>query len=152
MSEESGTCILIVDNDPGDEALIRRLFQQAGHRPDIRGVRTADEALDYLARREAWAAPGAAPRPQLLLLDLNLPGMPGLALLEILRKDPGLAALPIIVLTTSSDEEEVARSYALGANSFITKPGDLEGFRSVVKTLGDLWLRTAILPGTPGLP
>jgi two-component system, chemotaxis family, response regulator Rcp1 len=135
--------ILLVEDNPGDVRLTIEGLA-AGNVPNrLHVARDGVEALQFLRRDGAFSD---AVRPDLILLDLNLPRMSGREVLATLKADPDLKAIPTIVLTTSRAEQDVAQSYALQANCYIVKPVDLDGFIGVVKSIEDFWLTTAILP------
>ncbi len=106
--------------------------------------------MDYLHQRGKYADTALAPRPGLILLDLNMPKKDGREALKEIKGDPDLRAIPIVVLTTSKEEEDVLRSYDLGANSYITKPVTFQGLVDVVKSLGSYWFEIVELPGGAG--
>jgi CheY-like chemotaxis protein len=138
--------ILLAEDDPGDQELTRRALQGKVLRTDLRIVENGEELLDYLYRRGPYAAPNAAPRPDLILLDLNMPRMGGREVLARLKHDPALCRIPVIVLTTSSQETDIVRSYDLGCNSYIQKPVDIEQFIQVVQQLENYWFEVVTLP------
>ena len=105
-----------------------------------------EEALDYLYQRNQFSDKDKSPRPDLILLDLNLPGTDGREVLEEIKKDPKLKTIPVIVLTTSSDDKDIEKCYQAGANSYIQKPVDLQGFFEAIQRLKDFWFEVAILP------
>lgn len=138
--------ILMADDDPEDRMLAGEAFAEARLKNELRFVEDGEELMDYLYRRNAYAAAGAAPRPGLILLDLNMPRKDGReALLEI-RGDPDLEDIPIVVLTTSKAEEDILRTYQLGVNSFITKPVTFEGMVDIVRGLARYWFEIVELP------
>lgn len=102
--------------------------------------------MDYLMRRGKYAAPADAPTPDLMLLDLNMPRVDGRQVLEKMRQQPQLRRIPVVVLTTSQQEEDIIRSYELGCNSFISKPVDLGGFEICVRELGAYWFDLVSIP------
>ena len=138
--------ILLVEDSPEDYETTVRAFQRANLFNPIFHCGDGDEALDFLYRRGAYSDPAQAPRPSLILLDLNLPGTDGREVLEIIKQDQELKVIPVIVLTTSSDERDIQACYSAGANSYIAKPVDLEGFMSAMQELKDYWLGVVILP------
>ncbi len=138
--------ILLAEDDPGDQELTRRALQNDLDRIDLRIVENGEEALEYLARQAAYAQPDAAPRPDLILLDLNMPRMNGRELLKVLKNDPDLGRIPVVVLTTSEQEVDILRSYDLGCNSYIQKPVDMDQFVSAVRQLGHYWFEVVTLP------
>lgn len=138
--------ILIVEDNPEDYETTRRAFGKAGMTNNLRHCRDGDEALDYLFRRGAYQDPATSPRPGMILLDLNLPGTDGRQVLAQIKADDGLRDIPVIVLTTSSDERDIQDCYRSGANSYIQKPVDLGGFMAAVQRLTDYWIGVVILP------
>lgn len=144
-----GLTILMADDDPDDRLLARLALERQGMHGVLRTVADGEEMMDYLRRRGPWADPATSPRPTLILLDLNMPRKDGREALHELKSDPALRQIPVIVLTTSRSEEEVYRSYDLGANSFVTKPVTFESLVRVMESLGLYWLRTVSLPSQP---
>jgi len=126
--------------------LTRRALQEDVVRTTLYVVSDGEEAMDFLLRRGDYANPAAAPRPDLLLLDLNMPKLDGRQVLQQIRGDEGLRSLPVVVLTTSDQEVDVLRSYKLGCNSFITKPVGIEAFMRTVRELGSYWFELVTLP------
>jgi len=145
MSEELQ--ILLVEDNPADARLVAELFKEGQTSHRIRHVCDGVEALAYL--RNHAGEPSARP-PDLILLDLNLPRKDGRELLAEIKADDRLKRIPVVVLTTSQAEEDIARAYSLYANCYITKPMDLDQFARVVRSIEDFWLTTAKLP--PHLP
>lgn len=135
--------ILLVEDNPGDVRLTQETLADAKVRNRLHVVGTGEDALDYLARRSAYSG---VPRPDLILLDLNLPGTSGLEVLRGIKADPGLKTIPVVVLTTSQAEEDVVKAYKLFANCYITKPVDLEQFSKVVRSIEDFWFTIVKLP------
>lgn len=143
--------ILIADDDADDRMLIEEAFVESRLANERHYVADGEELLDFLRRRGPYAAPAQAPRPGLLLLDLNMPKKDGREVIKELKSDPHWRSLPIVVLTTSKAEEDILRSYDLGANSFITKPVKFEAMIEVVKALSKYWFEIVTLsPITPG--
>jgi len=138
--------ILLAEDDRGDQELTRRALEASKVRNDLRIVEDGEEALAYLFRRGKYKDPASSPRPDLVLLDLNLPRVDGREVLERVRADSKLRRLAVIVLTTSRREEDILRSYELGCNSFITKPGAMEPFIRTIQDLEEYWFQTVILP------
>ncbi|WP_405386544.1 response regulator [Streptomyces sp. NBC_01102] len=136
--------VLLVEDDPGDELMTREAFADNKIRNTLHVVRDGQEALDFLYRRGEHAD---APRPDLVLLDLNLPKYDGRQVLERIKTDPELALIPVVVLTTSSAEEDILRSYKLHANAYVTKPVDLEQFIGAVRQIDDFFVSVVRLPG-----
>jgi two-component system response regulator len=142
--------ILLAEDDPGDQELTRRALESDVHQAELRIVQDGREALDYLYRRGKYENPALAPWPDLILLDLNMPRLNGRQVLEELRKHPDLARIPVVVLTTSSHEEDVSRCYSLGCNSFISKPAEMAPFLAVIRDLRHYWFELVTLPPAPG--
>ena len=135
--------VLLVEDDARDELMTREAFAE-NIRNTLYVVRDGVEAMDFLHRREAYTD---APRPDLVLLDLNLPRRDGREVLGAIKADPDLRSIPVIVLTTSSAEEDILRSYHLHANAYITKPVDLDGFLAAVRGIDEFFLTVVRLPG-----
>jgi len=139
--------ILMADDDDDDRLLTRDAVAQAGFDGDLRFVQNGEELLDYLCRRGKYQSPISAPRPGLILLDLNMPLKDGREALRDIRADPELRRIPVVVLTTSKADTDIGAIYELGANSFISKPFQFEALVGVMKMLGQYWFRTVELPG-----
>lgn len=140
--------ILLADDDADDRMLAREALEESRLVNDLRIVEDGEQLLDYLQRRGKWADPASAPRPGLILLDLNMPRKDGREALKEIKADPNLRSIPIVVLTTSKAEEDIYRTYDLGVNSFITKPVTFEGLVQVMKVLGRYWFEIVELPNT----
>jgi CheY-like chemotaxis protein len=138
--------ILLVEDDRSDQELTRRALGEGKIRNELRIVEDGEEALAYLFRRGKYKDPTTSPRPDLLLLDLNLPRVDGREVLEQIRADSKLRRMAVVVLTTSRQEEDILRSYELGCNSFITKPVDLNQFMQVIQALEKYWFQIVVLP------
>lgn len=138
--------ILLTEDDPGDQELTRRALQEDVNRFDLRIVEDGEEALEYLQQRGAYSDAESAPRPDLILLDLNMPRMNGRELLEALKNDADLGRIPVVVLTTSEQEADILRSYDLGCNSYIQKPVEMDRFVAAVRQLGKYWFDVVTLP------
>jgi len=138
--------ILVVEDNPEDYETTRRAFAKAGMLNPMHRCKDGDEALDYLFRRGAYADAEKSPRPGMILLDLNLPGTDGRQVLAEIKADDGLRSIPVIVLTTSTDERDIQDCYRCGANSYMQKPVDLGGFMEAVQRLADFWIGVVILP------
>ncbi|EFK98397.1 MULTISPECIES: response regulator [unclassified Streptomyces] len=137
--------VLLVEDDPGDELMTREAFEDNKIRNTLHVVRDGQEALDFLYRQGEHAD---APRPDLILLDLNLPKYDGRQVLERIKSDDNLAHIPVVVLTTSSAEEDILRSYRLHANAYVTKPVDLDQFIAAVRQIDDFFVTVVRLPRT----
>ena len=142
--------ILMADDDADDRLLAQDAFERSRVANELRCVEDGEELLDYLRHRGRFAAPGSAPRPGLILLDLNMPRKDGREALREIKADPELRAIPVVVLTTSKSEEDILRTYDLGANSFITKPVTFQGLVDVMQVLGRYWFQLVELPGGTG--
>nr|WP_202462697.1 MULTISPECIES: response regulator [unclassified Streptomyces] len=134
----------MVEDDPGDELMTREAFEDNKIRNTLHVVRDGQEALDFLYRRGEYTD---APRPDLVLLDLNLPKYDGRQVLEQIKGDPELSLIPVVVLTTSSAEEDILRSYKLHANAYVTKPVDLDQFIAAVRQIDEFFVTVVRLPG-----
>jgi len=138
--------ILLVEDDRGSQELTRRALSEGKIRNELRIVEDGEEALAYLFRRGKYKDPATSPKPDLLLLDLNLPRVDGREVLEQIRADSKLRRMAVVVLTTSRREEDILRSYELGCNSFITKPMDINQFMQVIQALERYWFQIVVLP------
>jgi CheY-like chemotaxis protein len=139
--------ILIVEDSPEDFEATCRAFARSGVNSSIMRAQDGDELLDYLHRRGRFTGLDAAPRPSLILLDLNLPGTDGREALSMIKKDPLHRAIPVVVLTTSSDDRDIEICYRSGANSYIQKPVDLEQYMRLIRLVAEYWLNAVVLPG-----
>jgi CheY-like chemotaxis protein len=135
--------ILLVEDNPGDVLLTRDALKDTKLKNNVSVVSDGVEALEFLRKQGKYAN---APRPHLILLDLNLPRMDGREVLEAIKNDPKLESIPVIMLTTSDAETDIAESYKLRANCYITKPTDLDQTVKVIKSIEEFWLTTAKLP------
>jgi CheY-like chemotaxis protein len=144
MTEQQvGIEVLLVEDDPGDVLMTREAFAEHKVANRLSVVSDGVSAMEYL-RREGDHAD--APRPDLILLDLNLPRMDGREVLALVKDDPVLKHIPVVVLTTSEAEEDVLRSYALHANAYVTKPVDFERFIDVVQQIDEFFVSVVRLP------
>ncbi|BDT90795.1 MULTISPECIES: response regulator [Nocardia] len=135
--------ILLVEDDPGDELMTREAFEDNKIGNTLHVARDGEEALEFLYRQGRYAD---APRPDLILLDLNLPKYDGRQVLEKIKADPDLSHIPVVVLTTSAAEEDILRSYRLHANAYVTKPVDLDQFVAAIKQIDDFFVQVVRLP------
>ncbi|MDQ1641554.1 MAG: hypothetical protein QOJ90_905 [Actinomycetota bacterium] len=135
--------VLLVEDDPGDVLMTREAFEDHKVQNQLHVVNDGVEAMAFL-RREGEHAD--APRPDLVLLDLNLPRMDGREVLNAIKSDPDLASIPVVILTTSEAEEDVLRSYSLHANAYVTKPVDFDRFIKVVRQIDDFFVTVVRLP------
>ncbi len=139
--------ILICDDDEDDRLLTQQALEDAHISNALRFVEDGEQCLDYLNQRGRYAGElGLAPRPGLILLDLNMPRMDGRDVLKAIKSDSNLKDIPVVVLSTSSLDEDVARSYQMGVNSFITKPVTFSGLVEAMNVLGRYWLEIVELP------
>jgi CheY-like chemotaxis protein len=136
--------VLLVEDDPGDELMTREAFADNKIGNNLNVVRDGEEALDFLYRRGAHEN---APKPDLILLDLNLPKYDGREVLQVIKSDAELSMIPVVVLTTSSAEEDILRSYKLHANAYVTKPVDLDQFIAAVRQIDEFFVTVVRLPG-----
>lgn len=135
--------ILLVEDDPGDELITREAFEHNKLKNNLHVAHDGEEGLNFLYRRGEYEG---APRPDLILLDLNLPKYDGRQLLEKVKSDPDLSRIPVVVLTTSSAEEDILRSYELHANAYVTKPVDLDQFMKAVRQIDEFFVQVVRLP------
>ena len=138
--------ILLVEDDPAHAEIVRRNLKDFCVASRIIHVIDGQAALDYLFRQGAYADPAASPRPHLTLLDLRLPKVDGLEVLRRIKEEEGLKKMPVIVLSTSAVESDVAKAYALGAGGYLVKPVDFEKFSSLMKAFCSYWLAWNRLP------
>ena len=138
--------VLLVEDNPRDVRLTQRAFTQAGLPHDLRVVRDGDEALIYLHREGAYSEPQTSPRPDMILLDLNLPRMGGHELLRRLKQEQRFRQIPVIVLTTSGRPDDVRLAYEAGANAYLLKPVEFARFTEAMGCLGKFWLELVELP------
>lgn len=138
--------ILMADDDAEDCQMTEEAFRESHLANDLRFVENGVELMDYLHRRGKYSNPAASPWPGLILLDLNMPKKDGREALDEIKSDPQLQAIPVVILTTSKDEEDIHRSYQSHANSYITKPVTFEALVNVIKGLGKYWLEIVELP------
>jgi CheY-like chemotaxis protein len=135
--------ILLVEDDPGDVLMTQEGLTESKVANNLHVVSDGEAAVAYLRRQEPYAD---APRPGLILLDLNLPRMDGREVLAVIKEDPDLRRIPVVVLTTSESEEDVLRSYDLHANAYVTKPVEFEQFVAVVRQIDDFYISIVRLP------
>ncbi|HTL59553.1 MAG TPA: response regulator [Candidatus Limnocylindrales bacterium] len=138
--------ILMADDDDDDRLLARDALAESQLDGSLHFVENGEDLLDYLWRRGKYEAPGEAPRPGLILLDLNMPRKDGREALREIKSDPELRRIPVVVLTTSKADTDIGAIYELGANSFISKPFQFEALVNVMKVLGQYWFKTVELP------
>ena len=139
--------ILLVEDNDNDVELTRIGFKKSKLLLNLPHAKDGGECMEFLRKQGAYAG---APRPDLILLDLNMPRMNGQEVLEEIVADESLCNLPVIVLTTSTDDEEILKMYKLRCSSYIAKPVDMEQFLRVVQSLADYWFTVVVLPATEG--
>ena len=138
--------ILMADDDPDDRMLTRDALDECHVTNEMLFVEDGEDLMDYLRHRNKYSDVRTSPRPGLILLDLNMPRKNGREALKEIKTDPDLCRIPVVVLTTSQAEEDVVRSYQLGANSYITKPVTFDGLVAVMQNLKNYWLQTVAVP------
>jgi CheY-like chemotaxis protein len=137
--------ILLVEDDPDYQRLTQRALKAGNIQNELFVVGDGEQALDYLYRRGEFADPDSSPRPDLILLDLNLPKLDGRAVLKKIKQDPDLRRIAVVIVSTSSDEKDVLLTYDLGVNSYVTKPLKMDGFVKAIKDLHYYWFDVAVL-------
>jgi CheY-like chemotaxis protein len=152
MGNKDTLVILMADDDEDDTLLTRKALEKGKLVNPLHVVRDGEELLDYLLHRGEYAAEDAAPRPGVILLDLNMPRKDGREALREIKAHADLKDIPIVVFTTSKAEEDIYRSYKLGVNSFITKPVTFENLIEVMQTLGKYWFEIVTLPAEEKYP
>lgn len=138
--------LLIAEDDPEDRMLTQDALAESRLANELLFVGDGEELLEYLQQRGRYAPPVRAPRPGLILLDLNMPRKDGREALREIKQDPNLRQIPIVVLTSSKAEEDIFRTYDLGVSSFITKPVSFDGLVEVMRTMGRYWFDIVELP------
>ncbi len=142
------TTLLLADDDPDDRMLVHDALEEAEWSVDLREVEDGNELIDYLERRGKYSNPADSPRPGMILLDLKMPGRGGLQALEVIKQTELIRRIPVIVLTTSSAEEDITGAYDLGANSYVVKPSSFATLVGMMQTLEKYWLEVVTLPAT----
>ena len=142
------TTLLLADDDPDDRMLVHDALEEAEWSVDLREVEDGNELIDYLERRGKYSNPVDSPRPGMILLDLKMPGRGGLQALEVIKQTELICRIPIVVLTTSSAEEDITGAYDLGANSYVVKPSSFATLVEMMQTLEKYWLEVVTLPTT----
>jgi CheY-like chemotaxis protein len=132
--------ILLVEDDPAHAEIVRRNFEGCRLANRLMRVEDGQEALDYLCRKGKFSDPEKSPRPGIILLDLRLPKVDGLEVLKIIKSDPGLARIPVVILTTSAAEADLAKAYDSHANSYLVKPVDFSQFVALMESVNYYWL------------
>jgi CheY-like chemotaxis protein len=138
--------ILLVDDDPNHRFLIRKLLSKNSVRTEVTELEDGQQALDYMNRRGVYADTKKFPDPDFILLDIRMPGIDGLKVLKVIKEDEQTQQVPVVILTTSTLEEEVIQSYKDGANAFVTKPTSYENFAKTITALGKFWVSAVEFP------
>lgn len=138
--------ILVVEDNVDDYEALMRAFKKAPLDNRVQWCKSGKDALDYLRHEGPYAAAPAATPPALILLDLNMPGIDGKKALALIKQDPQLKHIPVLILTTSANERDIEQCYELGASTYIHKPAAFEGLIDTVKCIKNYWLNTALLP------
>ncbi|MBU2650678.1 MAG: response regulator [Bacteroidetes bacterium] len=138
--------ILMADDDPDDRLMTREALEESHLNNELHLVEDGEELMDYLNRKGKYTNPESSPRPGIILLDLNMPRKDGRQALKEIKENEELRNIPVIILTTSKAEEDILRTYHLGANSFISKPVTFNGLVDVIKKLGEYWFEIVRLP------
>lgn len=138
--------VLLADDDPDDWVLVQNALQDTGIPMDLRMVLDGEELMDYLMQRGKYSDESLAPEPSLILLDLNMPKKDGREALAEIKADRSLRRIPIVVFTTSKEEQDIQRCYELGASSYVSKPCSFGGLLEMAKTMGKYWLEIVELP------
>lgn len=138
--------ILVAEDDEDDRMLMQDALEENRLANDLHFVGDGEELMDYLQHRGQYSDPKTAPRPSLILLDLNMPRKDGREALKEIKSDPALRQIPVVVLTTSKAEEDILRTYDLGVSSFIAKPVIFESMVQIIKALGKYWFEIVELP------
>ncbi len=140
---------MLAEDDPDDIYLIGEAIDESRLDIQLCLVQDGDELLDFLYHRGKFNEPADSPRPDLILLDLNMPRKDGRTALAEIKADPAMRGIPVVVLTTSSAQDDLDRSYASGSSGFVTKPASFKGLREVIAKIGEYWLGTVRLPTEP---
>jgi CheY-like chemotaxis protein len=138
--------ILLVEDNPDHADLVMASFEEGRIMKKIHWVKDGEQAIHYLTRVNGFEDPAASPTPGLILLDINLPKIDGLSVLKGIKENPRLKRIPVIMLTTSDQHKDIDRCYEMGANSYIIKPVDFQGFQSKMQEIGFYWVLTNQLP------
>jgi len=146
MDKKNNIVILMADDDEDDQLMARDAFETNRLHNVLYFVKDGLELMDYLRRQGNFSDPSTSPRPGLILLDLNMPLMDGREAFKEIKSDPELRSIPVVVLTTSSAEEDIIKTYEYGVNSFITKPVTFQGLVEVIKQTGIYWFEIVELP------
>ncbi len=146
MIQRAQQPILIVEDSPEDFEATTRAFKKSGFVNPIFRCEDGDEALDYMFRKGAYKEPASSPKPGLILLDLNLPGTDGREFLTEIKQTPNLKKIPIIILTTSSEQSDIEKCYEAGANSYICKPVNIAALVDTLQRMKEFWFEIVVFP------
>lgn len=146
MQQPDLPTILMVEDNEDDYEATTKAFELAHIANAVQWCKNGKDALDYLKHEGKYAGAPAAALPALILLDLNMPGLDGRKTLALIKQDPRLRKIPVVILTTSADENDIEKCYALGASSYIQKPVDFEALVRAAKSIKDYWFATVLLP------
>jgi CheY-like chemotaxis protein len=149
IADKKSVTILMAEDDPGDQMLLQKALEASHFLNEMHFVRDGEELLDYLYHRGLYSEPAKAPRPGLILLDLNLPKLDGRQVLANIKADANLRRIPVVVLTASQQQLDIHRSYELGASSYLTKPMQFESLVELMQTLRAYWFDIVELPPEP---
>ncbi|MEX0600464.1 MAG: response regulator [Rhodothermales bacterium] len=138
--------VLLAEDDPDDRMLTRRAFEVSELNSELRTVENGEDLIQYLRKEGKYAGVREAPRPGLILLDLNMPRLDGRDALRTIKSDSDLRRIPVVVFTTSDATHDITQCYDLGANAFVTKPVTFDGLQSAIQRLGAFWFEVANLP------
>jgi len=138
--------VLLAEDSLADQRLVQRAMARGQYEVVLKTVDNGKDVLNYLKREGVYADADSAPMPDLVLLDINMPRMDGKQVLRALRSDDGLQKLPVVMLTTSNQEQDISESYGLGANAYISKPAEIDEYYAAMEQIEDFWLGLALLP------
>ncbi|NQE45139.1 putative methanogenesis regulatory protein FilR2 [ANME-1 cluster archaeon GoMg2] len=144
MKKLDPVAVLLVEDDPGDQKLVKVSLKKQRIANELYIVSSGEEGLDFLYQRDKCSS--GVPRPDLILLDLNMPGMGGKEFLRRMKEDEDLKTIPVVILTTSDSDQDILDSYNLHACGYVKKPVDMEEFRDVIKEIGEYWFVICKLP------
>lgn len=138
--------ILLVEDNPADQHLVHLAFRRCNVEAELDTVSDGQYALEYLHRQGEYETYKKKPLPDLILLDINMPRLDGKQFLKLLKSNPKLSSIPVVILSTSRAEEDINETYCLGANAYITKPSNLHAFYEAVNQISNFWLSLSMLP------
>jgi CheY-like chemotaxis protein len=146
VNDTKPNVIVMAEDDADDRLLVKDALEECQWNADLRFVENGEELLDYLLRQGKYKRAEESPRPRLILLDLNMPKKDGREVLRDIRARPELRRIPVVVLTTSKADTDIARTYELGANSYIAKPVQFDGLVNLMRVISEYWFKTVELP------